>query len=164
MKKFICALTVLFLMLSLCSCGTVNKSVGFSQGPWQALSVEIYFLEETYRTPDARNIRNENTPLCVIDSTTSDGGEATSALMNEIPSLPFTMEVMYFPAPVDWDYLFEGYVICVVYPDGYDIIAQQGQLYYSVNKNGKEKYNYGHSDYVGEVEWSSIIQKYITAQ
>ena len=114
MKKFICALTVLFLMLSLCSCGTVNKSVGFSQGPWQALSVEIYFLEETYRTPDARNIRNENTPLCVIDSTTSDGGEATSALMNEIPSLPFTMEVMYFPAPVDWDYLFEGYVICVV--------------------------------------------------
>ena len=32
------------------------------------------------------------------------------------------------------------------------------------NKNGKEKYNYGHSDYAGDVEWADIIEKYITGK
>ena len=62
----------------------------------------------------------------------------------------------------DWIYTYEGYVICVVYPNGYDIIAPNGQFYYSLDPKGQEHYKYGHSDYSGETEWSVIIEQYIT--
>ena len=118
-------------------------------------------MEKLYSESDIQNLRDENTPLCVLNNLTEDG-EKISNLMNEISSLTFIQEVIYFPAAVDWIYTYEGYVICVVYPNGYDIIAPNGQFYYSLDRKGKEHYKYGHSDYSGETEWSAIIEQYIT--
>ena len=160
MKKLLSILVFVLTLSFLSSCGTVEKNITFSGESWQTLSVEIYYLEEAYLTQsEARNIREENTPIYILDAL--NNGEKINDLMNEISSLTFTKEVMYFPAAVDWVYLFEKYVICVVYPNGYDIIASNGQLYYSIDKKGKEDYTYGHSDYSGETAWSDIIEKYI---
>ena len=160
MKKLLSILVFVLTISFLSSCGTVEKNITFSGESWQTLSVEIYYLEKAYQTQsEARNIREENTPICILDISTN--GEEINELMNEISSLTFTKEVLYFPAPVDWVYSFEGYVICVVYPNGYDLIASNGQLYYSIDKKGKEDYNYGHSDYSGKNAWSDIIEKYI---
>ena len=156
MKKLITAIP-----LSLCSCGKINKNITFSGESSQTLKVEIYYSEKTYTDGNVKNLRDENTPLCVLNNLTEDG-EKISELMNEISSLTFTQTVLYFPAAVDWVYLYEGYVVCVVYPNGYDIIAPKGQLYYSINSKGKERYKYGHANYSGETEWSVIIEQYIT--
>ncbi|MBQ3571230.1 MAG: hypothetical protein IJA15_00215 [Clostridia bacterium] len=160
MKKLLSILVFVLTLSFLSSCGTVEKNITFSGESWQTLSVEIYYLEEAYLTQsEARNIREENTPIYILDAL--NNGEKINDLMNEISSLTFTKEVMYFPAAVDWVYAFEEYVICVVYPNGYDIIASNGQLYYSIDKKGKEDYTCGHSDYSGETAWSDIIEKYI---
>ena len=162
MKKLITSILLFAIALSLCSCGRVDKNIAFSGECWQTLKAEIYYLEKSYSESDIQNLRDENTPLCVLNNLTEDG-EKISELMNEISSLTFIQEVIYFPAPVDWIYTYEGYVICVVYPNGYDIIAPNGQFYYSVDPKGKEHYKYGHSDYSGETtEWSVIIEQYIT--
>ncbi len=162
MKKLLAIMLLIITALSLCSCGKIDKNIVFSGECYQVLEVEIYYLEKSYSESDVHNLRDENTPLCVLDGLTTDGGEKISDLMSDISSLTFIQEVIYFPAPVDWIYAYEGYVICVVYPNGYDIIAKNGQFYYSTNLKGKESYKYGHCDYSGESEWSSIIEKYIT--
>ena len=161
MRKLLATLMSILTIFSLCSCGKVNKNISFSGETWQTLKVEIYYLEKSYSESDIQNLRDENTPLCVLNNLTEDG-EKISELMNEISSLTFTQTVLYFPAAVDWIYLYEGYVVCVVYPNGYDIIAPEGQLYYSINSKGKERYKYGHANYSGETEWSVIIEQYIT--
>ena len=161
MKRILAIILFIVITLSLCSCGKIEKNVSFSGECFQTLEVEIYYLEKPYSESDVHNLREENTPLCVLDGLTTDGGEKISDLMNEISSLTFIQEVIYFPAPVDWIYTYEGYVVCVVYPDGYDIIAESGQFYYSVDRKGKKNYKYGHSDYLGETDWSSIVEKYI---
>ena len=161
MKKLITAILFFVIPLSLCSCGKINKNITFSGESSQTLKVEIYYSEKTYTDGNVKNLRDENTPLCVLNNLTEDG-EKISELMNEISSLTFTQTVLYFPAAVDWVYLYEGYVVCVVYPNGYDIIAPKGQLYYSINSKGKERYKYGHANYSGETEWSVIIEQYIT--
>ena len=161
MKKLITSILLFAIALSLCSCGRVDKNIAFSGESWQTLEAEIYYLEKSYSESDIQNLRDENTPLCVLNNLTEDG-EKISELMNEISSLTFIQEVIYFPAPVDWIYTYEGYVICVVYPNGYDIIAPNGQFYYSLDPKGQEHYKYGHSDYSGETEWSVIIEQYIT--
>lgn len=38
-------------------------------------------------------------------------------LLNEITSLDFTEERIYFPAPVDWIHLYQDCVVSVVYTD-----------------------------------------------
>ena len=162
MRKLISMLIIFGVMLSLCSCGKVNKNIVFSEESWQTLELEIYYLEKTYSKNNVQNLRDENTPLCVLDGLTTDGGEKINGLMSDISSLTFIQEVIYFPAPVDWIYTYEGYVVCAVYSNGYDIIAQNGQFYYSFDFKGKESYKYGHSDYSGEIEWSKIIEKYIS--
>ena len=161
MRKLISILTIFVVILSLCSCGKVNKNIVFSGEPWQTLEVEIYYVEKSYSEGDIQNLRDENTPLCVLNNLTEDG-EIISNLMNEISSLTFIQEVIYFPAAIDWIYTYEGYVVCVVYPNGYDIIAPNGQFYYALDRKGKEHYKYGHSDYSGETEWSEIVERYIT--
>ena len=161
MKKLMAVILFFVISLSLCSCGKIDKNITFSGECFQTLEVEIYYLEKTYSESDVQNLRDENTPLCVLNNLTEDG-ERISDLMSEISSLAFTQEVIYFPAAVDWIYTYEGYVVCVVYPNGYDIIAPNGQFYYSLDPKGKEHYKYGHSDYSGETEWSVIIEQYIT--
>ena len=161
MKKLLSLLAFILTLSLLSSCSTVEKNIAFSGESWQTLSAEIYYLEKTYSIQsEARNIREENTPICVLDVSTD--GEKINDLMNEISSLTFTKEVIHVLAPVDWVYTFEGYVVCVVYPNGYDIIAENGQIYYSVDKKGDKYCKFGHSDYSGEVAWSDIVRKYIS--
>ena len=161
MKKLLTTMLFVVITLSLCSCGKINKSITFSGECYQTLEVEIYCLEKAYSENDVHNLRDENTPVCVLNNL-ADDGELISNLMSEISSLAFSQEVIYFPAPVDWIYAYEGYVICVVYPNGYDIIAENGQFYYSFDPKGKENYKYGHCDYSGGSEWSGIVEKYVS--
>ena len=161
MRKLLATLMSILTIFSLCSCGKVNKNISFSGETWQTLKVEIYYLEKSYSESDVHNLRDENTPVCVLDNL-ADDGDVISDLISEISSLAFSQEVIYFPAPVDWIYVYEGYVICVVYPNGYDIIAENGQFYYSFDPKGKENYKYGHCDYSGESEWSGIVEKYVS--
>ena len=161
MKKLPITMLFFVITLSLCSCGKIDKSITFSGKCYQTLEVEIYYLEKVYNDSTVQNLRDENIPICVLNNL-ADDGDLISDLMSEISSLAFSQEVIYFPAAVDWIYTYEGYVICVVYPNGYDIIAPNGQFYYSLDPKGKEHYKYGHSDYSGETEWSVIIEQYIT--
>ena len=161
MKKLPITMLFFVITLSLCSCGKIDKSITFSGKCYQTLQVEIYYLEKVYNDSTVQNLRDENIPICVLNNL-ADDGDLISDLMSEISSLAFSQEVIYFPAAVDWIYTYEGYVICVVYPNGYDIIAPNGQFYYSLDPKGKEHYKYGHSDYSGETEWSVIIEQYIT--
>ena len=161
MKKFVVAILVVAMVVSLCSCATLDKTIKFSVESYQVEQVEIYHLETAYDESDVRNLREENTPVCVLDGLTEQGGQKVTQLMEEISSLHFVVGVVFFPVPVDWTYIYEGYVVCVVYANGYDIVAQQGQFYYSVDFKGDAHYKYGHADYEGEAEWSSIIGKYV---
>ena len=161
MKKLLTTMLFVVIMLSLCSCGKIDKSITFSGECYQTLEVEIYYLEKNYNESDVQNLRDENTPVCVLNNL-ADDGDLISDLMSEISSLAFSQEVIYFPAAVDWIYAYEGYVICVVYPNGYDLIAENGQFYYSFDKKGNENYKYGHCDYSGETEWSDIVEKYVS--
>ena len=161
MKKLLITMLFSVITLSLCSCGKIDKSITFSGKCYQTLEVEIYYLEKVYNESTVENLRDENTPICVLNNL-ADDGDLISDLMSEISSLAFSQEVIYFPVAIDWVYTYEGYVICVVYPNGYDIIAPNGQFYYSLDPKGKEHYKYGHSDYSGETEWSVIIEQYIT--
>ena len=99
MKKLITSILLFAITLSLCSCGRVDKNIAFSGESWQTLEAEIYYLEKSYSESDIQNLRDENTPLCVLNNLTEDG-EKISELMNEISSLTFIQEVIYFPAPV----------------------------------------------------------------
>ncbi len=161
MKKLITAILLFTIAWSLCSCGKIDKRITFSGECYQTLEVEIYYLEEVYDNSTVQNLRDENIPICVLNNL-ADDGDLISDLMSEISSLAFSQEVIYFPVAIDWVYTYEGYVICVVYPNGYDIIAPNGQFYYSLDPKGKEHYKCGHSDYSGETEWSAIIEQYIT--
>ena len=157
MRKLVAIILLILICVSFLSCGKIERNIDFKRESWGSLNIEIYYLEDSYVTQgDAVNIRDENTPICVITDY-----DVIDALMKEISSLTFIQEVVYFPAAVDWEYIYEGYVVCVVYPDGYDIIAEQGQLYYSVDRKGEGSYKYGHSDYYGEIPWSEIVEKYV---
>ena len=161
MKKLLITVLFFVITLSLCSCGKIDKSITFSGKCYQTLEVEIYYLEKVYNENTVQNLRDENIPICVLNNL-ADDGDLISDLMSEISSLAFSQEVIYFPAAVDWIYDYEGYVICVVYPNGYDIIAENGQFYYSLDAKGKESFKYGHCDYSGEIEWSDIVEKYVS--
>ena len=157
MRRLISVILFIFISTTLFSCGKIERNIDFQRESWGSLNIEIYYLEESYATQgEAVNIRDENNPICVITDY-----DVIDAFMKDISSLTFIQEVVYFPAPVDWVYIYEGYVVCVVYPDGYDIIAEKGQLYYNVDHKGNESYKYGHSDYSGETPWSEIVEKYV---
>ena len=157
MRRIVFVLVSIIVAISMFSCSKIERNIEFQRESWGSLNIEIYYLEDSYVTQgDAVNIRDENTPICVITDY-----EMIDAFMKDISSLTFIQEVVYFPAAVDWEYIYEGYVVCVVYPDGYDIIAEQGQLYHSVDHKGNESYKYGHSDYSGETPWSEIVEKYV---
>lgn len=154
MKRLLLLLISFICVLSLVSCGVANVNISFSKDLSEVESVEIYKLEKEYIWGDVRDLREENIPVCTLKD------DEARVLINEISSLDFTEERIYFPAPVDWVYLYRGYVVSVVYTDGsYDIIGDMGQLYYENCDGGRERY--GHADYCGEEPWDEIIKRYI---
>lgn len=111
MKRTIVALFCLVCIFSFTSCATVDVKISFSKSVDEVSFVEIYDLEKVYTEADVHNLREENTPVCILS------GDEVEPFLNEIASLDFTEERIYFPAPVDWIHLYQDCVISVVYTD-----------------------------------------------
>ena len=160
MRRLFFSLVFVIFVLLLVSCDVADVKISFSKDVSEVESVEIYKLEKEYQTyesdmwGDVHKLREENTPVCILT------GAQVGEFLCKISSLDFTEERIYFPAPVDWVYLYRGYVISIVYSDkSYDIIGDMGQLY--SENSGDGKCRYGHADYCGDLPWNEIIESYI---
>ena len=149
---FLAALT----LLSLAACVTKSVYIEPSGNPSDIQKVEVYRTEERYTEADVDDLRDENTPLCIIDS------QRQTEFLEELHGLAFEEEIVLFPVPLDGGCTCSGYVISIVYEDGsYDIIAEQGQFYYSIGSNGDGRYEYDSADYCGDLAWTDFLEGYI---
>lgn len=156
MKKIIVFFLCCFLGLSLISCTTKESYINISQDVSSIRCIEIYSLEEAYYTEETvHNLRKENIPARTIDDE-----KDISDFVSYISTLKFQKVIVHFPIPMDGGCDYFGYVMAIVYDNGYDIIASGGQFYYSVNSKGKESYKYDYSNYCGDVSWSEMFESF----
>ncbi|MBQ9728470.1 MAG: hypothetical protein IJV85_02625 [Clostridia bacterium] len=157
MKKILSLLLCCIMMLSIVSCSVKEKNIYLSSDDTSLVEcIELYSLDKQYTNADVANLREENEAFVIISDK-----QVISNFIKDLSSLIFGQEVLYFPLPVDWVYLYERYVVSIVYSNGYDIIAKNSQFYYSVDDKGNKRYKQDHSDYIGDIPWNEIITKYI---
>lgn len=159
MKKIIVLFLCCFLGLSLISCTTKESYPTPSQDVSSIKCIEIYSLEEAYYTEaTVLNLRKENIPVRTIDDE-----KDISDFVSYISTLKFQKVIVHFPIPMDGGYDYYGYVIAIVYDNGYDIIAGGGLFSYFVNSDGKEHFKYDYSDYCGDENWSEMFENFVNS-
>lgn len=62
---------------------------------------------------------------------------------------------------MDGGYDYDGYVLCISYQNGYDILAFGGLFSYRIDSKGKERYKYDYSDYSGNISWDDLVNEYL---
>lgn len=159
MKKLFVGILMLVLSCLLCACATVKTDITLTQERDQIQSVQIYKLETVYDEGNVDSLCDENTPAFIVEKNQQDG------FLDELCDLDYEKEVVLLPIPMDGGCDYEGYVIAVVYKDGgYDLIARQGQYYYSPGDDAEGAHKYGHADYCGEKSWIEFVEEYIVVE
>ena len=156
MKKLFLLLVSIILISGLSACATMTKDFELTQNRENVQSVEIYNSEQAYYEGDIHQFRDENEPIVLLS------GEENSTFLDGVGSLKFEEEKVFFPIPMDSGYDYQGYIVVIVYTDGgYDLLSENGQYFYSIEKDGQGRHKYDHSDYCGDESWSDFIGRYI---
>lgn len=159
MKKAIYVFIAICIMITfLSACTTVEHKFELSHDISGIEQIVIYNTETSYYESNIHNLINELEPNYIIEA------DQQSDFLEELLDLDldFEEDVSIFPIPMDGGYDYTGYIVCIVYNNGYDIIAEQGQFRYSKSSDEKESYWYGHMDYCGTNSWEELINKYIS--
>ena len=155
MRKSFSLIAVFILLITLCSCTTVEKGVILSQNRSCVRSVEIYYQEYAYGEGNIHRLREEIRPIVILNP------DAHSTFLDRLESLEFEEERSLLPIPTDGGYDYSGYIVAIVYSDGgYDLFAQKGSYSFAIGEDGQEKHKYGHADYCGEIPWSELVTDY----
>lgn len=155
MKKIGIFSIILFLLVCLCSCSTVTRSFKLSGDIENVIDICIYYTEKNYTESDVHNLFDENNPIYKMSK------EEKELFLNSIETLEYSKEVVYFPIPMDGGVDIGGYIFCINYKNGYDLLGINGLFSYNINPKGQERYKYDYANYSGERKWLDLVGEYI---
>ncbi len=155
-KLLFCIVPLCILSLFLSSCATRIRKFESSRPIEDIEQVAIYYTDKVYTERNIHNFTDELEPFCYIDATLQSG------FIDELTNFEFEEVVNYFPViPTSGGYDYSGYIIGLIYADGYDLFAAEAQYAYTLDFNGQSYYSYGSMSYCGDYKWSDFIEKYI---
>lgn len=150
MKKILCLIVLLFVIMCTSSCVTVHKKFERVEDVANIESIEVYFIdweEELY----LQDIPESMQPIEILDKDLYEG------LIQDLESFDFKSILLIFAASdPNWD--IYGFVFKIIYSSGaYQVVSNCGTVY---TYNSKEQSKAFHG-VVSKETWNEFVKKYI---